>query len=151
MSVVIALESSFLAGGVRAQAVVVLIFAIAGELIVWRYGSRVIEVSDGRFRAGSWRLPIGQVRAVALLDEAATRRELHSGDDQVYRCTRGWVHTALLLQVDDPDDMPLWLVSTRHPHLLAAALADAAESASAAAGADPAAGSPAWTPSPGAL
>lgn len=136
-AVILGLESSFLAGGLRAQLVVVLAFAVAGELLVWRYGSRVVEVSSGHVRAGGWRLPITAVRAVAVLDAAATRREMRRADTEVYRCTRSWVPTAVMLHVEDPDDLPLWLVSTRHPQQLAAALAAAA-----------AAGSPAWTPTP---
>jgi len=102
-------------------------FVLAGYLIVWRYGSKMIEVRDGYVRAGAWRLPIGQVRGVAILDAAKTREEARRRDDDVYRCTRGWVHTSVMLEVDDPDDLPYWLVSTRHPYVLAAALADAAE------------------------
>lgn len=145
-AVILALESSFLAGGFWAQLVVVAAFVVAGELLVWRYGSRRVEVADGHVRAGSWQLPIGQVRAVAVLDAAATRREMRRVDEEVYRCTRSWVRTALMLHVDDPEDLPLWLVSTRHPQQLAAALADAA----AAEGSTTAAGSTAWTPTPGA-
>jgi hypothetical protein len=144
LAVVVALESSFLAGGLTGQLVVVVAFGVAGELVVWRYGSRLVEVENGRVRAGGWRLPVRQVRAVAVLDAAATRTEMRRGDATVYRCTRSWIPTAVMLEVDDPDDLPMWLVSTRHPHLLAAALADAAQVAAAAAG------SPAWTPTPGA-
>lgn len=160
VSVVLGLESAFLAGGVGDQAVlrqgaVVVVFAALGELVVWRYGSRIVEVTGGpagTVRAGSWRLPVSRVRAVAVLDAAATKRELRNGDEAVYRCTRSWVPTAVLLDVDDPDDQPLWLVSTRHPHLLAAALADAAQEqvdTHAAAGPAQQAGSPSWTRTPG--
>ncbi len=132
VSIVIGLESSFLAGGLLAQFWVVLGFAIAGELVVGRYGSRIVEVSGGAIRAGRWRLPIARVRAVAVLDAEETRRALRQRNDALYRCTRSWIPTAVLLDVDDPDDLPYWLVSTRHPYLLAAALADAAQDAAAA-------------------
>ncbi len=125
VAVIVALESSFLAGGLAAQGVVVVVFAVAGELLVWRYGSRLVEVSDGYVRAGRFRLPVAQVRAIAVLSPDETRVELRSGDDNVYRCTRSWVPAAVLLDVDDPDDAPLWLVSTRDPQAFAAALADA--------------------------
>lgn len=160
VSVVLGLESAFLAGGVGDQAVlrqgaVVVVFAVLGELVVWRYGSRVVEVTGGpagTVRAGNWQLPVSRVRAVAVLDAAATRRELRNGDEAVYRCTRSWVPTAVLLDVDDPDDLPLWLVSTRHPHLLAAALADAAQAhvdAHAETGSGGRAGSAPWIRTPG--
>lgn len=127
IAVLVALESSFLAVTLWGQSLVVLAFVIAGFLIVWRYGDKVVEVRGGYVRAGGWRLPIGQVRGVAVLDADKTRNESRRRDDDIYRCTRGWVHTAVMLEVDDPDDLPYWLVSTRHPYVLAAALADAAE------------------------
>ncbi len=126
VAILVALESSFLAGGLAAQGVVVLVFAVGGELLVWRYGSRIVEVSDGYVRAGRFRLRVAQVRAVATLGAEETRRELRSGDENVYRCTRSWVSGSVMLDVDDPGEAPLWLVSTRHPDRLAAALADAA-------------------------
>lgn len=127
IAVLVGLESSFLAITLWGQALVVLAFVVAGYVIVWRYGSRVVEVRDGYVRAGGWRLPISQVRGVAVLDADKMRAELRRRDEDVYRCTRSWVHTSVMLEVDDPDDLPYWLVSTRHPNALAAALADAAE------------------------
>ena len=129
VAMVIGLESSFLAITLWGQGLVVLGFAIAAELVVWRYGSRLVEVRDGAVRAGSWRLPIDSVRGVAVLDAAKTRAEMRRRDDDVYRCTRGWIPQTVMLDVDDPDDLPYWLVSTRHPYLFAAALADEAERA----------------------
>lgn len=127
IAVLIGLESSWLARTLWGQGLVVLAFIAAGSLVVWRYGSKVVEVRDGYVRAGDWRLPIRQVRAVAVLDADKMRAEMRRRDEDVYHCTRGWVPTSVMLQVDDPDDLPYWLVSTRHPYLLAAALADAAE------------------------
>lgn len=122
-------ESSFLAGGLVAQLVVIAVFIALGELLLWRYGAKVVEVTDGRVRAGQWRLPVARVRGVAVLDPRQTRAEMTRRDDSVYRCTRSWIPGALLLDVDDPADLPLWLVSSRHPEQLAAALADAAVTA----------------------
>lgn len=127
VAVVFGLESSFLAVTLWGQILVLLGFAVAGELLVWRYGSRWVEVRDGAVRAGSWRLPISRVRGVAVLDATKTRAEMRRRDEEVYRCTRSWIPQTVMLQVDDPEDLPYWLVSTRHPHLFAAALADAAE------------------------
>lgn len=131
-AIVIGLESSFLAITLWGQALVVAGFVILAELVVWRYGAKRVEVRDGAVRAGSWRLPISQVRGVAVLDAAKTRAEMRRRDDEVYRCTRGWIPETVMLEVDDPDDLPYWLVSSRHPYLFAAALADAAERSDAA-------------------
>lgn len=125
LSLLIGAESSFLAGSLLGQAVVLAVFAASTELTLWRYGRLLVEVRDGHFRAGDWRLPIAQIRGVAVLDTPQTRQEQRRRDDNVYRCTRGWIRGSVLLDVDDPDDLPLWLVSTRRPDALAAALAEA--------------------------
>lgn len=132
VAVMIALESSFLAVSLWGQALVVAGFVVVAELLVRSYGGKRVEVREGYVRAGDWRLPIGRVRGVAVLDADQMLAESRRRDDDVYRCTRGWVRTAVMLEVDDPDDLPYWLVSTRHPYLLAAALADASENAGAA-------------------
>ncbi|HEX7353322.1 MAG TPA: DUF3093 family protein [Mycobacteriales bacterium] len=127
VAVLVALECSFLAVTLWGQALVVAAFVAVGFGLVWAYGNQRVEVGDGHVRAGQWRLPIGTVRGVAVLDADRMRAEMRRRDDGVYRCVRSWIPTAVMLQVDDPDDLPYWLISTRHPYLLAAALANASE------------------------
>ncbi len=62
---------------------------------------------------------------MAPLDAAAMRIEQRRRDPNVYRCTAPWISTGVLLDVDDPDDLPLWLVSTRRPDVFMQNLAAA--------------------------
>ncbi|HVV29895.1 MAG TPA: DUF3093 domain-containing protein [Mycobacteriales bacterium] len=110
-------------------------FWIAAELVLWSLGRQQVSVVDGKLRAGNWRLPAARVRAAATLDAAQTRAEQRRADSQVYRCTVPWVHSSVMLQVDDPDDKPLWLISTRHPDRLTSALTDAVSAPAPAPGA----------------
>lgn len=105
-------------------AVVIAIFVALAELVLWSMGRREVLVDAGKITAGEWRLPVAAVRGVALLDAEQMRAEQKRADPSVYRCTVGWIRTGVLLDVDDPQDSPLWLVSARDPGALAAALAD---------------------------
>ena len=89
-----------------------------------------VEVTDGELVAGPARLPLEVVSGVEPLDAEAMRRargvEL---DARAYRCLRGGVPGGVRVRLDDPDDdTPYWLVSSRQPQRLAAAL-DAARAA----------------------
>ncbi|MBI4943220.1 MAG: DUF3093 domain-containing protein [Actinobacteria bacterium] len=84
----------------------------------------VVSVDPELFVAGRARLPVGYVGGVEALDAEAMRRarsvEL---DARAYLCLRGWVAGGVRVRLDDPqDDTPYWLVSTRRPERLAAAL-----------------------------
>ena len=64
------------------------------------------------------------VGGVSALDAAGARAELGPRlDARAYLCLRGWIHTAVRVELVDPlDPTPYWIVSTRHPDALAAAL-----------------------------
>lgn len=98
-------------------------FWVLAEVVLWSLGRRRVIVADGKVQAANWRLPVDQVRGVAPLDAGAMRAEQRRRDNEVYHCTAPWIHTGVLLDVDDPDDMPLWLISTRNPAGLVRALA----------------------------
>ncbi len=59
------------------------------------------------------------------LDATQTRAELGTRlDARAFLCQRGWIHTAVRVDLVDPlDPTPYWIVSTRHPDDLVAALA----------------------------
>jgi Protein of unknown function (DUF3093) len=87
-------------------------------------GIAVVGVDEQGLRAGPARLPFSAVGAVRIV-EPATRRALlgPAGDDNAYLLTRDWISGAVYVEVVDEDDpTPYWLVSTRHPERLAAAL-----------------------------
>ena len=87
-------------------------------------GSVRIEVRDGVLYAGTATVPLAQVGAAEPLDKDATRR-VHGvdADARAYLVTRPYISRSVKVVLDDPaDPTPYWLVSTRHPRRLAAAL-----------------------------
>ena len=100
----------------------VLLAAVVG-LLVW-IGSSRVEVRDGNLYVGPARIELHHVGAVEALDKEATRR-VHGpdADARAFLHTRPYISRAVRIAIDDPaDPTPYWLVSTRHPRTLAAAL-----------------------------
>jgi hypothetical protein len=89
--------------------------------------SAVIEISDGWFRAGRARIAtqyLQRPRALSIDDSTKVRGP--QADPLAWMLLRGWIGTAVVVDIDDPDDdTPYWFVSTRNPTGLAAALAAA--------------------------
>ena len=83
-----------------------------------------VAVEDGQLRAGRASIPLDQLGAAEALDAAAMRRAMGPElDARAHLVTRGWVRTGVRVAVADPaDPTPYWLVSTRRPRELAAAL-----------------------------
>ena len=83
-----------------------------------------IEVDDSRLRAGSAEIPR------ELIAEAHPHRDEEAGaergprlDARAWLLLRGWISPVVRIQLDDPSDpTPYWLVSSRRPEELAAAL-----------------------------
>ncbi|MDO7869473.1 DUF3093 domain-containing protein [Nocardioides jiangxiensis] len=91
-----------------------------------KYGALAVRVADGELRAGRAHLPLQHVGAVTPLDKEQTR--LLAGRDanaRAYLAMRPYVKRSVRIDVDDPQDpTPYWLVSTRRPKQLAAALTE---------------------------
>ncbi|MEO9328641.1 DUF3093 domain-containing protein [Gordonia aurantiaca] len=86
--------------------------------------TRVRVTADGELQAHRARLPRSVIARGATIPatakSAALGRQL---DPAAYLVHRFWVKTMVLLVLDDPDDpTPYWLVSTRHPDKVLAAL-----------------------------
>jgi len=90
-----------------------------------------VTAAGGSFTAGPARLPLGVVGDVEALDGEQMRHARGRGlDARAYLCLRGWVPTGVRVYLQDPGDpAPYWLVSSRRPAALAAALSAAATSA----------------------
>ena len=99
---------------------------VGGALAVWGIvrWTLVIEVKDGVLRVDRARVPVSLLGEVRSLDEAAMRVERGPRlDARAFLALRGWAGTGVRISLCDPDDpTPYWLVSTRHPEELAAAL-----------------------------
>jgi hypothetical protein len=102
-------------------------FALLGLPTVaglWWLGRIRVAVAGDELLVDDARLPVRFVAAAIPLD-AAGRRELlgTAADPLAFVVQRPWVAGAVQVLLDDPaDPTPYWLVSTRHPERLAAAL-----------------------------
>jgi DUF3093 family protein len=114
--------------------------ALAAMLLSW--GRASVEVADGELRAGAGRLPLAAAGEVAALDAAQTRAiRGPRADPAAFLLLRPYLRTAVYVEVTgagvhERDEagqrVPYWLIATRHPAELAAAI----NSARAAAAAD---------------
>ena len=95
---------------------------LIAALLAW--GSARIEVSDGRLSAAGAVLPLGSVTEVMALDErqAAAMRGPQA-DPAAHMLLRPFLKRAVYIAVRDPaGQVPYWLLGTRHPAELAAAI-----------------------------
>lgn len=96
--------------------------AVVGFLLAW--GAATIEVTDGTLRAGGATLPLSRAGDVMALDEkqAALLRGPR-GDPAAHLMLRPYLKRAVYIALADPGSgVPYWLVATRHPAELAAAI-----------------------------
>jgi len=100
---------------------VILYAAVAGALSIT---APVVEVRDGRLHAGRAEISLALLGEAVAADEAAARIERGTGlDARAFLVIRGWIRPVVRVPVVDPaDPTPYWLVSTRHPKELAAAI-----------------------------
>ena len=123
---------------------VVLIGVLAAMLLNW--GRPTVEVGGGELRAGPGRLRLAAVGEVSALDEAQTRSlRGPRGDPAAFLLLRPYLRQAVYIEVATPGaqtrarrrlrgfrlraemtrpatDSPYWLVCTRHPAGLVAAI-----------------------------
>jgi hypothetical protein len=106
---------------VGAAVAVLLYGAIAGVLLLT---TATIEVTATDFRAGRARMPRSVVsRAQAFEGAEATAERGVRLDARAWLLLRGWIPGVVRVELDDPaDPTPYWLVSTRRPEELEAAL-----------------------------
>ncbi|MEH3033153.1 MAG: DUF3093 domain-containing protein [Aeromicrobium erythreum] len=106
-----------------------IVSAVVGLLVagaaVWSYGSVLVEAGPDGFRVGRARLDAEHVGAVQALGPRELRERMGpSSDARAWLLTRPYVDRGVVVEVRDPHDpTPYWLVSSRRPEALAAALA----------------------------
>ena len=102
----------------------------AGCVGILVLASPVIEIGDGVLRAGRARLPLRFAGgATGYREPEATLQRGRLLDARAWLLLRGWVGPVVRVDVTDPEDpTPYWLLSTRRPEELVAAL-DAAKNA----------------------
>ncbi|HUY52845.1 MAG TPA: DUF3093 domain-containing protein [Streptosporangiaceae bacterium] len=131
------LGAGFLAGFDWAPALAVyglLTAALAAGLLTW--GRLRTEVVSGELRVGRDRLPLARAGQVTALDaEQTTALRGPRGDPAAFLIARPYLPRAVYIEVDDPAGRtPYWLIGTRRPAELAAAI-EAARPAARADGA----------------
>ncbi|MBA3488549.1 MAG: DUF3093 domain-containing protein [Longispora sp.] len=90
---------------------------------VWM-GRLRVAVTGGELQVDDARLPTRFIEGIEPLDAAARRDVLgvHS-HPLAFVIQRPWISGTALVTLNDPDDpTPYWVVSTRHPEALAAAV-----------------------------
>jgi len=88
-----------------------------------------VAVTATEFQVDDARLPLSAIGEVVALDAAGKREALGVGAHPLaFVIQRPWIGGAVQVVLDDPSDpTPFWVVSTRHPVRLAAALRGSAE------------------------
>lgn len=91
------------------------------------YGRLRIEVDEAGVAVGRSRLEWPHVGQVVVHDLAGTRHRVGVGADRrAFLAFRGYINGSVEIAVVDPaDPHPYWLISSRHPDELAAAIAAA--------------------------
>ncbi|RBO96417.1 DUF3093 family protein [Nocardia puris] len=116
------------APGLRAWLPYALLFPIPVWVLLWFSRHRVEVTDDGagtpELRADRAHLPVNFVARATVVPPSAKSAALgRQLDPAAYVQHRPWVGPMVLLVLDDPDDpTPYWLVSTRHPEKVLAAL-----------------------------
>jgi len=99
-----------------------LIGVTAALLINW--GRAIIEVTPGELQAAGASLPLALAGQVLPLDEAQARAMRGPrADPRAHVLIRPYLRYAVYVEVTAPDsEAPYWLLATRHPKELAAAI-----------------------------
>ena len=109
---------------VWAFVVMAVLVAITAAVLV-SYGGARVEVTDEELVAGRARIPLRFLSEPRALDADGTRARIGPlADARAFLLLRPYVARSVVVDVTDPGDpTPYWLLSTRHPDDLAAALA----------------------------
>jgi hypothetical protein len=101
--------------------------AVPGALVglaVMAAMSAMVEVTTRELRAGRASISLDGIGPVEVLDRAEMAHLRGRGiDPRSYHCQRGWLAQGVRVEITDPaDPTPYWLISSRHPGELAAAI-----------------------------
>lgn len=83
-----------------------------------------VEVRDGVLHVPGARIELAALDAPVVLDREALRQQTGPmADRRAFVVRRPWLHAGVRVLVTDPaDPTPYWVVGSRHPERLAAAL-----------------------------
>lgn len=91
---------------------------------LWWLGRIRVAVTSDEFQVDDARLPLDVVAQVIALDAESKRLLLGPASDPLaFVIQRPWITGAVQVVLDDSEDpTPYWVISSRHPEKLAAAL-----------------------------
>ncbi|MGW3472743.1 DUF3093 domain-containing protein [Saccharopolyspora sp. NPDC000995] len=109
--------------GVRAWLPYVVLITLAIAIPIW-LGRIKVEVTGGELWVGDAHLPLRFIDEVEVITPAEQRQALGPDlDPAAFMVHRSWIRTSVRIWLNDPDDpTPYWVVSTRRPEELIAAL-----------------------------
>ena len=122
LATLVAAEIAGVTPGSRAVPFAVVLPLTALALAAGSRGSLVVD--GGVLHVPGARIPIAQLDHGVALDREAFRQQTGAlADPRAFVVSRPWLHTAVRLMLDDPaDPTPYWVVGTRRPQELLAAL-----------------------------
>jgi hypothetical protein len=111
--------------------VVTAVVLYAGCVLLLVGTSPVVQVTPTHFLAGKARLPLSVVGEVSSFDGDEAKLELGQRlDARAWLLIRGWIAPVVKIEIlDEKDPTPYWVVSTRHPKAVIAAIEAAREAA----------------------
>jgi hypothetical protein len=122
----VALLGTTLWAGLSLAAGIVIYAALecAAALVLLAWGSATITLTSAELAVGSRRLPLGEIGEVAVLDPAQTRAlRGPRADPAAYLLIRPYLPWAVYVGITGrPPEQPYWLIATRRPAELAAAI-----------------------------
>ena len=116
-------EAYFFVDGIIPPLVIGALFAIVATFLV-HWSTATIEVTGGVLRAGKDALALSEADEVIALDEKqATALRGPRADPAAHILLRPYLKRAVYVSLADPGEgVPYWLVATRRPEELAAAI-----------------------------
>lgn len=105
---------------------IVVYVLISGSLLMM---APVLQVSGGKLIAGRAAIPIELLGEIEILGAERLRSTLGPGlDARAFLMVRGYIHSGLKIKIQDPQDpTPYWVITSRKPKALRAAIAAARE------------------------
>lgn len=86
-------------------------------------GRLSVRLRDGVLVAGKNELPVMSISQIQPLEREEARLKLGpQADPAAHLVVRGWIGPAVVLRLSNPSPVPYWVVSSRRPHELAAAI-----------------------------
>ena len=124
MPIVLILGVTLYAGLAEPWPVVIVAgLAVGCAALLITLGLGTVEIGEGMLRAGRAALPLTAIREVVCLDEKRSARlRGPRADPAAYLYSRPYLKKSVFLAVADPGPGPYWLIGTRHPAELAAAI-----------------------------